>query len=887
MLSSRISSQRASTRETRSATVPAVPTPIEQRFTDSAAVALRAAVVDAGGNEVFALGTLDAEARIDSVRIVARGNRHAAPALVRIARPGEVVVHNHPSGVLVPSDADVEISSLLGNEGVGSYIVDNQVSDVYVVVEPHREKTRVQLSAGHAIALLAPGGTIADRLEGYEHRPEQLRMLEGVVNAFNDDAVLTVEAGTGTGKSLAYLLPAISWSIANKERVIISTHTINLQEQLVHKDLPFLTKRPGYDVVTALVKGRGNYVCQRKAAQARSQGAMLVEDDLQRELGEVLAWAAKSSDGSLSDLPARPRPEVWEQVVSENDNCLRARCPHYSTCFFYSARRAAAKADIVVVNHHLLMADLALRQETESYTQNAVLPPAQRVVIDEAHHLEDVATNYFGARLSWFALERTFGRLQSLRDVGKGVLPAMLVALDSLDSSPDREPARGAARWIEERLQPQRQSLAVDGEQCFSELLTAFERALEEQGPSAGEKREAGGTDSRPDRKFRVLPETRETPFWREVDKRLSAFAEALMAYAKDFEHVFERLEGIDDEGARQVVFLATELRAMQLRIDGFAAGVHAFLGDDEASCRWIETRNRPRTGKSLAFCSAPISVASMLCKSLFDRFHTAVLTSATLAVGRRFDYLHDKVGLNHLKIPERVSTLLIDSPFDFARQALLAIPDDIPEPTQSGYEEATHGAIRRLVEIAGGGAFVLFTAYGALNRAVDVVGPSLRAAGLTVLQQGQMNRQVLLQRFAKDGRAVLFATDSFWEGVDVKGSALRCVVIARLPFRVPTEPIEQARVDAITARGGNAFDEHAIPQAVIKLKQGFGRLIRTRSDYGAVVVLDSRVVRKRYGAVFLDSLPPATRYVANSACIYERLTQFFAGQGARNAAGR
>jgi ATP-dependent DNA helicase DinG len=578
-------------------------------------------------------------------------------------------------------------------------------------------------------------------------------------------------------------------------------------------------------------------------------------------------------------------------VVSENDNCLRARCPHYSTCFFYSARRAAAKADIVVVNHHLLMADLALRQETESYTQNAVLPPARRVIIDEAHHLEDVATNYFGARLSWFALERTFGRLQSLRDVGKGVLPAMLIALDSIDSLPDRELAQGAAHWIEERLQPQRQSLAVDGEQCFSELLTSFEKTLEGRSDasplSVNEKREGNQTDSRLDRKFRVLPELRETPFWREVDKRLSSFAAALHAYAEDFEHVFERLDGIDSEAARQVVFLATELRAMQSRIVGFAAEVHAFLGEGDATCRWIETRNRPRTGKSLAFCSAPISVASMLCKSLFDRFHTAVLTSATLAVGRRFDYLHDKVGLDRLKIPERVNTLQIDSPFDFARQALLAIPDDIPEPTQPGYEEATHAAIRQLVQIAGGGTFVLFTAYGALNRAVDAVGPALRAAGLTVLQQGQVNRQVLLERFAKDGHAVLFATDSFWEGVDVKGSALRCVIIARLPFRVPTEPIEQARVDAITARGGNAFDEHTIPQAVIKLKQGFGRLIRTRTDYGAVVILDSRTVRKRYGAVFLNSLPAASRYIANSACIYDRLTQFFADQGARDAAGR
>jgi ATP-dependent DNA helicase DinG len=418
-------------------------------------------------------------------------------------------------------------------------------------------------------------------------------------------------------------------------------------------------------------------------------------------------------------------------------------------------------------------------------------------------------------------------------------------------------------------LLPQRRSLAVDAEQCFIELLTSFEQLLgREAGAGAGEK-------------VRVLPELRESVFWRDLDKRLTRLGEALLRYAEDFAGIFERVNQLSEPAARQVLSLTTEVGAMQSRIAAFGAGLHAFVGDDEATCRWIETRHRPRTGKSIAFCSAPISVAPLLREALFERFGTAILTSATLAVGRRFEYLHEHVGLDRLKIPERVETLLIDSPFDFARQALLAIPDDVPEPTQAGYEEATHAAIRRIVEITGGGTFVLFTAYGALNRAVEAVGPALRAMGLTILQQGQTNRQTLLDRFAKDGGAVLFATDSFWEGVDVRGSALRCVVITRLPFRVPTEPIEQARVDAIKARGGNPFDDHTVPQAVIKLKQGFGRLIRSRTDFGAVVLLDSRVVRKRYGSVFLDSLPPASRYVASSACIYDRMAQFFASRTA------
>jgi ATP-dependent DNA helicase DinG len=842
-----------------------VPAPESERLSRKAADALRNAIADAGGNEVFLLGELRNDGAVDSVRVLARGNRQSVPALVSIPRPGEVVLHNHPSGNLVPSDADVQVASMLGNEGVGFYVVDNQAERVYVVVEPQRQRQSKRLDAAEAAHRLAPGGTVAGKLEGYEHRPEQLHMLAAVATAFNDDAVLTVEAGTGTGKSLAYLLPAIAWSIANKERVIVSTHTINLQEQLVRKDLPFLIQRVGYDCVVALVKGRGNYLCQRKAAQARSQGARLIEDDLQRELNEILAWAARTKDGSLGDLAVRPRLEVWEQVVSENDNCLRARCPHYSTCFFYTARRAAAKADIVVVNHHLLMADVALRHETDSYTQNAVLPPAKRVIIDEAHHLEDVATSYFGSRLSYLALERVFGRLQSTRDAGRGSLPTLLLALESLREPQDKFVAKGAVDWIERQLLPKRGSLATDAEQCFTEMLTALEFLLG-RGPEPGT-----------DQKIRVVPELRDQPFWKDLVKRLTTLAESLGAYAASFVTLLERLESLDPESAPQVLSLGTDVRAMQSRIAAFAAGLLSFVAEDESTCRWLEIRHRARSGTSLTLCTAPISVAPLLRDALFEPFSTAVLTSATLAVDRRFAYLHEHIGLDRLSIPERVDTLLIDSPFDFSRQALLAVPEDLPEPTHPSYEEATHDVVRNVIDITGGGTFVLFTSYGALNRAAEALAPFIAARGLTLLRQGQLNRQLLVERFAADGRAVLFATDSFWEGVDVRGSALRCVVITRLPFRVPTEPIEQARVEAIDRSGGNAFADHTVPQAVIKLKQGFGRLIRSRTDWGAVVLLDSRVVHKSYGRRFLDSLPPAARAVVPRAQLYQRLTDFFA----------
>jgi ATP-dependent DNA helicase DinG len=841
-----------------------VPTVVAERFIRSAADALRAAIADAGGNEVFCLGVLDGDGRVESVRVLARGNRQAVPALLQIPRPGEVVIHNHPSGALTPSQPDLNVASALGNQGVGAYIVDNAVAEIYVVVEPHRTREIITLDVARIRSALAPGGAVSGSLSGYEHRPQQLEMMEAVARAFNDHQVLTVEAGTGTGKSLAYLLPAITWSLKNHERVIVSTHTINLQEQLVLKDLPLLATQSGFDCTAVLVKGRGNYLCQRKAAQVGAQGSLLVEDDEQRELQEILAWAKRTTDGSLGDLPVPPRPEVWEQVVSEHDNCLRARCPYYSNCFFYSARRAAAKADIIVVNHHLLMADLALRKEMDSYTQNAVLPPSNRVIIDEAHHLEDVATSYFGSRLSYRAIERTLGRLQSPRHDARGVLPAILTALRALSRPDERLIAQRAEMWITDRLLPQRPSLLADAEACFGELLVELERTL---GRSI-----AGGVDD----KVRVVPPLRESPLWRTVEHELTRLGNAVGKFGEDLDAVCDRIEQLDEESSKQLIFLNTELRAMQGRLLAYSSALFEFLEEDENACRWFEVRTR-RGQQSLVLNTAPIAVGPLLRAALFDRFPTVVLTSATLAVDRRFDYLHQRVGIDALAIPERAETLRVDSPFNFRAQALLAIPHDVPEPTDPRYEAATHAAIRDTLAATGGGTLVLFTSYAALHRAISELAEPIRAMNLVVLKQGEANRHVLLRRFIDTPRAVLFATDSFWEGIDVPGDALRCVIITRLPFRVPTEPIEQARVEAIERRGGNPFNDHTVPQAVIKLKQGFGRLIRTRTDRGAVVMLDSRVVNKRYGGVFLNSLPPAHRVIAEWETVAGELRRFFA----------
>ena len=836
-----------------------------QRFSANALEAMRLAIQDARGNEVFALGTLT-EGSVSEVRILARGHRSAVPALLRIPRPGEVVIHNHPSGTLQPSEADLQVASTLGDGGVGFYIVDNLVERAYAVVEPLRDRPEIPVDADIANGILGVDGAVARKLPDYEHRPAQLEMMNAVVEAFNDKEVLLVEAGTGTGKSLAYLIPSILWATANRGRVVVSTHTINLQEQLIAKDLPQLAEQAGLEFTTALVKGRGNYLCRRKTAQVEQQPTLLLDDDHSRELANVIAWSKKTTDGSLSDLAVRPRPQVWEQVVSESDNCLRARCPFYSKCFFYNARRQAAAADILVVNHHLLLTDLALRNETENRTQNAVLPPASRIVIDEAHHLEDVATSHFGFRTSLGVLERVLSRLRSRRDPSRGLLPALSIALDSTSAANSN-----AAGWIDERLAPRRESLQLDAEQCFGEMTESYLEAFP-------------GDPNQNAPKLRVTEEVEDSPMWRNYRDRLTRLSTAVDVLGRECGTLLELLEAaFGAETPQQIEFLATELNAQRSRLLGFALAVEAFVESEAGTCRWFELRRRANRPPSLELHAAPIDVAPSLQTSLFDPFETVILTSATLAVDRRFEHLRHRIGLNRVEPPERVREILIDSPFDFASQALLLCPSDLPAPGTAGYDSASHEAMQLGLRLAGGGTFVLLTSYGALNRAFESLQPLLAHDGWTVLRQGDGSRAALLDRFRAANKAVLFATDSFWEGVDVRGDSLRCVIIARLPFRVPTEPIEQARVEAIERRGGHPFQEHSIPQAAIKLKQGFGRLIRTQKDHGCVLLLDSRLATKSYGRTFLNSLPPAARSIGKTHAVFAKMREFF--QSSRAAA--
>ena len=831
---------------------------MQKYFSEHAVQQLRAAISDAEGNEVFFLGRTDEQRLVVEVEPLARGNRDAVAAIMIATSFGDVVIHNHPSGVLTPSNADLEIASLLGNQGVGFYIVDNQAERCYQAVAPFARKTVERLSYPEIERFYAPDGVLSQALPGYEHRPEQTRMALSLAEAFNEERVAVVEAGTGTGKSLAYLLPAVLWAVRNKERVVISTNTINLQEQLVQKDIPFLMKHLEIKFRAVLVKGRGNYLCLRKL-QVNAADASLFKDDTAQELDAIVAWSKKTDDGCRRDLSFIPKDEVWEELCCESDQCGRVKCPDYPRCFFYKARREAAGADVLVVNHALLLADLSVRQET-GYDATAILPPFTRLIFDEGHHLEDVATNFLSSQVSRLALVKLLGKLQHPRKAHRGILPQLSTQLSAAVPAAQDDLYLEIAEVLEGRLIPKRVA-----------VLDAVTRGMDALGEALFQKLHKAGADQ----KLRVTPAVYASPLWPQVLLQVEQMSKELADYAGTIQAFLKGCDKLSDKVLERLSGPLTDLRGVKGRIESVVEALQFFTSREEGFCRWFELRKGPM----VKLCSSPLEVAESIKKAILDRFKTVVITSATLAVGEKFDFLKRRTGVE-LLAKERVSELLLPSPFDYAKQAFVGVPSDMPEPTSPLFEARLCSHLLKALKISQGRAFVLFTSYDLLTRVSNRLDGPLKAAGLTPMRQGETNRHMLLSKFRTAHNPVLFGTDSFWEGVDVQGKGLELVVITRLPFRVPTEPILEARSEHITAMGGDPFMTYTVPQAVIKFKQGFGRLIRSKEDRGAVLILDSRVLTKNYGKVFLTALHGVKVVKGVEEMLCDEMEKFFGPQG-------
>jgi ATP-dependent DNA helicase DinG len=830
---------------------------METHFTDDSRALMRFEIAQARGNELFFIGHTNLEGVVCEVEAIARGSKQAVPAILSRASGSDMVIHNHPGGDLTPSAADMDIASVAGNQGIGFAIVDNDCSRCYLVVSPHLERKGELLSLEEIGRVFGSDGLLARSLTGYEQRDEQLRMALTVAEAFNRDRVALVEAGTGTGKSLAYLVPSIIWAVRNNERVVISTNTINLQEQLIRKDLPFLARHCGVDFKAALIKGRGNYACLRKLEAAEAEPS-LFPDESSSELTAIIEWSKGARDGCRSDLSFIPRSGAWEEVCCEADQCGRSRCKQFNRCFFYRARRDASAARILVVNHALLLSDIVLKRES-GYDATAILPPFSRLILDEGHHLEEVATSHLSLIISRNAILKQLHRLVPAKANRAGLLNILSNRLardlpESLDGLYEELSA-----LLETSLLPKSQDVALLTEQTMDWVALAVGRESGEEGK---------------ERKLRITGEVEQRPFWQELRQRLRTLSDALADYGSGLRTVVRRCEDLPEQLKEKLAGQILDIAGIEGRLHAMTEGLLFMIGDPEGYCRWIEASTAQR-GLQARLCAAPLDIAGQIKQSILDRLKTIVVTSATLTVGGEFGYLKRRTGFTLLD-SGRLDELRLASPFDYASQVFAAVPDDMPDPTAPGFREALQESILRSVSISRGGAFILFTSHDLLRKVHSALAPELSRRGLTPLRQGETGRHTLLARFRREHNAVLFGTDSFWEGVDVKGEALRLVIITRLPFQVPTEPVQQARCERIDATGGNSFREFSIPQAVIKFRQGFGRLIRSREDRGAVLILDRRVTTKGYGRTFLRSLPDTELVRGSSDELFARMESFF-----------
>ena len=739
----------------------------------------------------------------------------------------EVVIRTTKPNQLYPSDMELELSEELYNRRNIAYsLLSSDLDDFYFV----QDIDRIFLEKINIENYFSKDGILAKEIKGFEYRQEQEEMAHYIQDAINEDRKIIIEAGTGTGKTLAYLIPAIKWAVVNKKKVIIATNTINLQEQLLLKDIPLAKSIIKEDFSYVLVKGRSNYLCKRlfnELSIGRSIDIEIFSMEAREQIECILKWGNKTKTGDKAELPFEVYPDVWELIQSTTELCLGKKCPYRKECFYMKTRMEKMEADILISNHHVFFADLNVRAETDFDSEYLILPRYDMVIFDEAHNIESVARSYFSVEVSKISFTRLLNRIYQKKNKRKKEKSALIRVEDTVDEKnlEDSEQYIYLLNTLKEEIS----ILQNIGDEYFDEIRKIYETNTEA-----------------PIRKSLNNFEMTKSRFLETLRDKKDIFQSKLI----DFSNLMMSFNNVIDEEKDknpEVINFNNHLKMFKAYIDSFKF-INSF--EDDNYIYWLDI-NSKRTNVLLT--ATPLNIAEKLSTVLFDNLDRLVFASATIVANGNFDYFKKSLGLDE----EDCIECIIKSPFNYDKQMSVYIPTDIQDSENiNAFVTDASKFILNILLKTGGKAFILFTSYTMLNQIYYSISKKLMNKGFEVFLHGDKPRSQLIKEFKEAENPILFGTTSFWEGVDVQGENLSNVIITKLPFLVPTDPVVSAISKKIEEDGGNSFTDFQLPEAIIKFKQGVGRLIRKKTDSGNIFILDSRILKKRYGSLFINALP-------------------------------
>lgn len=800
---------------------------IRDRFSEESLQTIKKYLEEHNNKSMIFKATFDEDEKIQKPFFLSLYKKKSFEETLTKVGKNEVIIRTTKPNQLYPSDMELELSEeLYTRRNIAYCLLSSDLDDFYFV----QDIDRIFLKEIDIENYFAKDGILAKEIKGFEYREEQEEMAQYIQDAINEDRKIIVEAGTGTGKTLAYLIPSIKWAVTNKKKVIIATNTINLQEQLLLKDIPLAKSIIKDEFSYVLVKGRNNYVCKRlfnELVLGKSIDIETFSMEAREQIEYILKWGNKTKTGDKAELPFEVYPDVWELVQSTTELCLGKKCPYRKECFYMKTRMEKMEADILISNHHVFFADLNVRAETDFDSEYLILPRYDMVIFDEAHNVESVARSYFSVEVSKISFTRLLNRIYQKKNKKKKEKSALIRVEDTVDEKnlEDSEQYIYLLNTLKEEIS----ILQNIGDEYFDEIRKIYETNTE-----APIKKSLNNFEMTKSRFLENLREKKDI-----FQGKLADFLNLMMS----FNNV------IDEEKDKnpEVINFNNHLKMFKAYIDSFKF-INSF--EDDNYIYWLDI-NSKRTNVILT--ATPLNIAQKLSTVLFDNLDRLVFASATIVVNGNFDYFKKSLGLDE----EDCIEAIIKSPFDYDEQMSVYIPSDIQDSENiNAFVSDASKFILNILLKTNGKAFILFTSYTMLNQIYYSISKKLKDKGFEVFLHGDKPRSQIIKEFKEAENPILFGTTSFWEGVDVQGENLSNVIITKLPFLVPTDPVVSAISKKIEEDGGNSFMDFQLPEAIIKFKQGVGRLIRKKTDSGNIFILDNRILKKRYGSLFINALP-------------------------------